>query len=163
MQTLPCIEDGETVILLFSSAEGDEGEFTISATEGGLQPIDLNDECVDAFDITPATTCQWETVTADNTNACPEDFIFGAGCNFDTDPTVWYSFTVPAAAGNYQLEIQNISDASSYLTIFNSGIDCDAPGGAALSADCETGAGPHNTFDPLTPGSTYLICLWKSK
>jgi len=159
MQTLPCIEDGETVILVFSSAEGDEGEFTISASEGGMQPVDNNDECDMAFDITPATTCVWEMVTADNVNACPEDFVFGAGCDFDTDPTVWYSFTVPAAAGNYSLEIQNITDAGSYLTIFDSGIDCDMPGGAALSADCETGAGPHDMYDPLTPGATYLIAF----
>jgi len=159
MQTIPCIEDGETIILLFSSVEGEEGEFTITANEGGLQPVDDNDECVDALDITPAMTCTWETVTADNTNACPEDFTFGGGCDFDVDPTVWYSFTVPAAPGNYTLEIQNITDASSYLTIFDAGIDCDAPGTAALNADCETGTGPHDMYDPLVAGTTYLIAF----
>ena len=159
MQTLPCIEDGETVVLLFGSVEGEEGDFTVTAAEGGMQPVDDNDECVDALDITPLTTCVWETVTADNVNACPEDFTFGGGCDFDVDPTVWYTFTVPAAPGNYTLEIQNITDAASYLTIFDAGIDCDAPGAAALSADCETGAGPHNMYDPLVAGTTYLIAF----
>ncbi len=159
MQTIPCIEDGETVILVFSSVEGDEGDFTITSNEGGMQPVDNNDECVDALDITPANTCVWETVTADNTNACPEDFTLAGGCDFDVDPTVWYSFTVPAAPGNYSLEIQNITDASSYLSIFDGGIDCDAPGGTALSADCETGAGPHDMYDALVAGNTYLIAF----
>jgi len=159
MQTLPCIEDGETVVLVFSSVDGEEGDFTITANEGGLQPVDDNDECADALDITPANTCEWETVTVDNNNACPEDFTFAGGCDFNEDPTVWYSFTVPAALGTYSLEIQNISDASSYLTLFDSGIDCDNPGTAALSADCETGAGPHNMYDDLVPGTTYLIAF----
>jgi hypothetical protein len=32
-----------------------------------------------------------------NENACPESFNSGA-CNFGTDPTVWYEFTVDANA-----------------------------------------------------------------
>ena len=159
MQTLPCIEDGETVILIFSSLEGDEGDFMITANEGGMQPVDNNDECTSAYDITPATTCQWFTVTADNNNACPEDFGIAGGCDFNMDPTVWYSFTVPAAAGDYTLEIQNILDASSYLTIFDAGIDCDAPVSTALNADCESDAGPHDLYDPLIAGTTYLIAF----
>ena len=159
MQTLPCIENGETVILLFSSAEGAEGDFTILASGGGMAPIGMNDECDTPVDVTPAN-CVWEVVAVDNNNACPEDFAAIGLCDFDVDPVVWYSFTVPVAPGIYQLDIQNITDAASYLTIFDVAADCDLIGAAALSADCETGAGPHGSnYDDLTPGDTYLIAF----
>lgn len=159
VQTLPCIEDGETMVLLISSVDGEEGDFTMNVNEVSIQPIDNNDECENAFDISPPATCEWQLVSVDNTNACPEDFSIPGECQFDLDPIVWYSFTVPAVQGFYTLEIQNISDVASYLALFDNDIDCDAPGTTSLGGDCETGQGPHSEFDPLTPGQTYLIAF----
>jgi gliding motility-associated-like protein len=58
------------------------------------------------------------------------------------------------------LDIQNITDAASYLTIFDVAADCDLIAGAAINADCEMGTGPHGAaYDDLTPGATYLIAF----
>ncbi|MEM9546057.1 MAG: SdrD B-like domain-containing protein [Bacteroidota bacterium] len=157
-QILPCIENGESVFLVFSSEEGQEGDFLISATENLIQPINNNDECEDAFDITPFETCLWETIGVNNENACPEDFSTVGGCLYDTDPTVWYSFTVPPEQGNFAIEIQNVIDAGSYLSVFEFPFDCDFPS-PIVNFECVSGSLPTFLSDPLIPGATYLIAF----
>ena len=160
--TISCIEQGETIKILVGSIEdpnvmGPEGDFNISTSviPNGV----ANDECDMPEDITSQImTCTDILINTDNTNACSEEFNVAGGCNFATDPTVWYSFTVPAGPGPYSLEISGI-DAGSYMAIFNDGIDCDNPGGVAINSPCMSGAGPFDSFDPLTPGATYLIAF----
>ncbi|MEM9544812.1 MAG: gliding motility-associated C-terminal domain-containing protein [Bacteroidota bacterium] len=163
MQTIPCIEDGETIVLVFSSVDGEEGDFTIVANAVADGPT--NDECTGAEDITPPT-CVWTMVSGltplvSAENACPEDFLtFPAGCDFTSEATVWYSITVPNDGLTYTLDVRNITD-DAFLTIFEStGADCDSYGTPSINADCETGAGPHgDLYTDLTNGATYFIAV----
>lgn len=162
-QIISCIEDGEIVSILLGSAEdptvpGPEGNFNIASNVISNSPV--NDECTGATDITASlVNCTYVPITVNNENACPEDFT-SAGCTFNEDATVWYSFTVPNNGLVHTLEIQNIN-AGSYLGIWDAaGIDCDAPGTFAISSDCESGVGPHGApYDDLTNGNTYIIAV----
>lgn len=167
-QVISCIENGETISILLGSAEdptlaGPEGNFNIAVNEISNSPA--NDECTGAVDITPPT-CEWVVVSTltplvSAENACPEDFAtFPAGCDFTTESTVWYSITVPNDGETYTLDIQNIAN-DAFLSIFEStGGDCDDYGTPSISADCETGNGPHGTnYDDLTNGATYFIAV----
>jgi len=169
LTTISCIEDGETIRILVGSAEdptvsGPEGDFDIVTNVVSNSPA--NDECTGAIDVTPAMTCTWTTlssITPSPTaeNACPEDFAtFPAGCDFTMESTVWYSFTVPNNGSTFTFDIQNISD-DAFVTIFeDTGVDCDDYGTPSISADCETGAGPHGAlYDDLAAGATYFIAV----
>ena len=152
-QEICCIEDSETVIIVLGSEEGSGGDFSIVATENTESPIGNNDECTESLDITPTNTNEWWGVDVVLENACPEDFIVNAGCDFDIDPVVWFNFTTPST-GSLELYIQNIL-GSGYLTILENTIDCD---NVTLldGVGCLSGAGPFGPFEIL-PNQTYQI------
>lgn len=150
-QDIDCIEDGETLIFVVGSEDGDEGDFTIEIAENPNNVT--NDECSGAIEITGWTECEWFDVSGTNANACPEDFDAG-GCGYDQNPVVWLSFT-PNEDGT--VEIDNFTAAGTgFLGIFDETIDCDNP---TPLADCNTeGTDPFGPFN-VTSGSTYLIAV----
>ncbi|HHH54346.1 MAG TPA: hypothetical protein ENK91_11855, partial [Bacteroidetes bacterium] len=93
-----CIDPNETIILVIGSAEGDEGDFSISVTEN-LSPV-ANDVCAGAVDFgVMASSCQQVDNAADNTGACSDNFSDG-GCDFSgiNMHSIWYTFTTDANA-----------------------------------------------------------------
>ena len=154
--TIECIEDGETIILVFGSEDTQEGDFGISMTENVSSVA--NDECSGAEDI-PYTACQWESVSTDNTNACFEDFT-AVGCDYDTEPVVWMKFTATADATS--VEFDNFTTAGTgFLGLFEETADCDNQTEADAGSSCNTGAGPFGPF-AITGGNTYYIAVGSS-
>ncbi len=154
--TIECIEDGETIILVFGSEDTQEGDFGISMTENVSSVT--NDECSGADEIT-YTACQWESVSTDNTNACFEDFT-AAGCDYDTEPVVWMKFIATADATS--VEFDNFTTAGTgFLGLFEETLDCDNQTEAAAGSACNTGAGPFGPF-AITGGNTYYIAVGSS-
>ncbi|MGK0313936.1 MAG: gliding motility-associated-like protein [Saprospiraceae bacterium] len=148
-----CIAPGDQIIIYIASADGAEGDFSITVTEDTTQPTDDNDNCIDALaiDASILTTCQFYPISGSTAEACPEDFTVG-GCTYNADATVWYSFTTPNTTNPLTVEIQSITGGA-YATIFND--NCAA---LVVVAGCDTGAGP---FGPYTVASntTYLIAV----
>jgi len=146
-----CVEDGETVIIIVGSVDGEEGDFTISLTEFNNSPP--HDECTDAYVFTDEyTVCEWYELTGfTNQDACPEDFFVGA-CEFHLHPVVWFAFTATDDATS--VEFQNITSAGdAFLALFENNGDCDLP--TAVSA-CVTGNdGP---FD-INGGQDYWVAF----
>ncbi len=154
--TIECIEDGETIILVFGSEDSQEGDFGISITENVSSVT--NDECSGADDIA-YTACQWESVSTDNTGACFEDFTV-AGCDYDTEPVVWMKFDATANATS--VEFDNFTTGGTgFLGLFEETVDCDNQTEAAAGSACNTGSGPFGPFD-ITGGNTYYIALGSS-
>lgn len=153
--TIECIEDGETVILLIGSVDGEEGDFGISLNE--VISTVANDECDNTEPELVYTPCVWETFTGSNEFACFEDFTV-AGCNYDTDPVVWFKFTATADATS--VEFDNLTtQGTGFMGLFNDG-DCDNPVEAdgANGSACISGAGPYGPFD-IVGGNTYMIAV----
>lgn len=154
-RTVNCIEDGETLIFVFGSPDGDEGDFTINITEH-LNNIP-NDECSGAENI-DFTACEWQTVSGGSTaNACFEDFIV-AGCDYNTSPVIWYQFTANED-GTVEFDNFNAVGGTGFLGLFTNTADCDNQTEAAAGSACNTeGADPFGPFD-ITGGQTYLIAV----
>ena len=157
--TIECIEDGETIYLLFGSVDSEEGDFGISVNE--VVSTVANDECTGAEELT-YTPCAWDTYTGTNEFACFEDFTAGA-CSYDTDPVVWYKFTATADATS--VEFDNFTtQGDGFMGLFDDTGDCDNPieaDGANGSACMSGGSGPFGPFD-ITGGNTYLIAVGSS-
>ena len=152
-QDIDCIEDGETLIFVIGSADGDEGDFTIRIDEFPNN-VD-NDECVDAEEITGWEECEWFDVSGTTANACPEDFDAG-GCGYDQHPVVWLKFT-PNEDGTVEFDNFNaIGDG--FLGLFEETANCDNQS-AVAGADCNTeGTDPFGPFD-ISGGNTYYIAV----
>ena len=146
--TLECVEPNTVLTIAVGSTDGDEGEFTIDITE--INPAPANDVCDMATPIgaNPLPSCQWEPISVDNTNTCPEAFTGTGGCNFHTDATAWYSVTLPANATG--LEFQNFSEPGAYIGVF---FDC----AGAQEGNCASMDG--DLVDGLTGGTTYNIAV----
>ncbi len=160
---IDCIENGETIIIVVGSSDGDEGDFNILTNVINTQPTDDNDECSNALliwdgDNVPAdNTCSWKTINGSTAEACPEDFNL-VGCNYDDDPTVWYSFTAPISTNSLSVEMQNLSGIGAlYATIFEMTLDCDVQT-VLPTAMCNSGVGPFGPYD-IVSGTTYLIAV----
>ena len=126
------------------SATLDAGDFELEITEGN--PVNTNDLCADAATDAENTliACTSSTIMGDNTDSCPEAFTL-AGCNIDTEPTVWEELVLPA--GTVSLEFSNIS-ANFSVTVW------DACGGSAFVPTCVMTAG-----SVVIPGGTTSVLI----
>jgi len=158
---IECIADGETIIIMIGSSDGDEGDFSIVVDEVGVQPADNNDECTNPLNVTPANTCEWTMINGTTLNACPEDFADIGICDFNGSPTVWYQIDAPAVGTDLTLEIRNLNGTGTpFLAVFDDISDCDNPNDIAANmggGTCITGAGPVD-YD-ITAGSSYYIAF----
>jgi len=96
--------DGEPPVLL----EGHEGYFDLTITEIPPIPVAGNDTICGAV----ALGNPWAAPIsiAGEHNLCADDFGDPDPEAFDTDKTVWYTFTTPATGGPFALDIQATSD-----------------------------------------------------
>ena len=156
--TIECIEDGETIYLLVGSVDGEEGDFGLTVNE--VVSTVGNDECSGAEDLV-YTPCVWDTYTGSNEFACFEDFI-AAGCDYNTEPVVWFQFTATADATSVEFD-NLITQGTGFMGLFDDTGDCDNPVEAdgANGSACISGAGPYGPFD-ITGGNTYLIAVGSS-
>lgn len=149
--SLTCLIPGDTYKVAIGSAVGGAGTFDLSlnTSDNGV----ANEVCDDADPITNTATCQYFTVTANTTGACPENFT--ASCNGgdnSVDATVWLSFTVPAGVNS--INIRNVTPADAYIQIIAfCGATMTIPGGF-----CINGAGPTGNIT-VTAGSTYYMAV----
>ncbi|MGE5355184.1 MAG: gliding motility-associated C-terminal domain-containing protein [Deltaproteobacteria bacterium] len=155
-QDIDCIEDGESLIFVVGSPDGDEGDFTIRVN---VFPNNVdNDECVNANEITGWSECEWFNVTGTNVNACPEDFDTG-GCGYDQNPVVWLEFT-PADDGT--VEFDNFSAiGNGFLGLFQSTNNCDNQTAIAGAGCNNEGSDPFGPFN-VSGGTTYFIAVGSS-
>ncbi|MBK7096322.1 MAG: gliding motility-associated C-terminal domain-containing protein [Saprospiraceae bacterium] len=152
-QDIDCIEDGETLIFVIGSDDGDEGDFTIRINEFANN-VD-NDECSGAIDITGWTECEWFDVSGTTSNACPEDFDSG-GCGYNQHPVVWLKFT-PNEDGTVEFDNFN-AIGTGFLGLFQETANCDNQT-AVAGANCNTeGSDPFGPFD-VSGGNTYYIAV----
>jgi gliding motility-associated-like protein len=150
--TIECIEPGETLFLVVGSEDTDEGDFNITITEN-VSPVG-NDECLTPLDYGTLGSCEWTQFDSDNSDACPEDFGV-AGCDFDTEPVVWFEFTTPADA--VAVEFQNLNAAGApFLGLFEDDGDCDNMTAVDAGSACITGDdGPF----AVSGNTTYVIAM----
>jgi hypothetical protein len=149
--TLECLIPGQTYLIAVGSALGDDGQFSISlsTSDNGV----INDVCTTATDIPNTETCIYFDVTTNTTDACPESFNLACiGGNYNTDATVWLEFTPPV--GVTSMNIQNITPAGAYLSIFD---NCN-PTATIAGGGCLNGAGPTPDIN-VTGGTTYYIAV----
>ncbi|HRX29192.1 MAG TPA: hypothetical protein P5235_07380, partial [Saprospiraceae bacterium] len=149
---IECVTPGTTITIAVGSADGDEGDFTITVTETNTDVPD-NDMCL-APDVTNdmnLVSCGWlNGITGDNTNACPESMQGNAGCNFNIENTTWYQFTLPADAVG--LEFANITGT---LGVFDN--TCIPPNYFGTQVgNCLTSSGQ---ILGLMGGNTYLVAV----
>ncbi len=143
-----CVTPGTVLTIAVGSPEGSEGEFTITILEDNSE-TPINDGCIDAETINFGADCVFETVTTNNTGACPEitPFDILSSCDLDQDAVIWFSAELPANGVGF--EFSNLG-AGEYVAVFSG--DCTSP---SLEDDCLTTAGQ---IIDLTPG-TYLIAV----
>jgi len=144
-----CVAPGTSITFAIGSPEGSEGEFTITITEDDTA-VPENDLCAGADEITFTNDCVFETVTTDNTGACPEvaPFDILSSCDLDQDAVIWFEATLPVNGVGF--EFADIS-GDEYVAIFSG--DCTSP---VLEDDCLTANG--QVLD-LVGGDTYLIAV----
>lgn len=162
--TIPCLEAGQTVIILVGTTNtaGAYGQFELSINESTpVRPA--NDDCDNAevIDYNDDDLCQWIPVQSgeSNINACSENFTVGT-CQYDVEEVVWYSITVPpgaAAGADLSIRFSNYTGTGQlFATFFND--NCTALTGLS---NCFTGVGPHTLAD-VVAGDTYLIGVGSS-
>jgi gliding motility-associated-like protein len=146
-----CVEPGTVLTIAVGATAANAGDYGISVAEdNSVVSPDGNDLCGDAIAINFAADCEFETVTFDNTDACPESFT-GSSCDFDTEAVVWYTVTLPADGTG--IEVANLG-TDVFLGIFED--DCSNLALAGTPADCATG---DELFEGLTGGNTYLVAV----
>lgn len=151
-----CLEEG-TYQLKVSSSVDNSGDFDITS-----RMLEKQTTCSESLDadlceeaasntITGLDPCQATIVAGCNNEACPEDFVFGAPCNYESAPVVWYSFTTLDDATS--VDITNFSSAGGqgFMAIFES--DCD---NVTAITDCITD-GNDETNIAIMPNTTYYI------
>lgn len=135
-----------TIYIAVGSADGTEGDFTITINE--TNPAPSNDLCSGAEDIIVTGACTWIPVNTNNTDACPETPALDgvSSCDLDMDAVVWNQITLPGSGVG--LGFQTLS-ADAYVAVFSG--DCD---NLVLEDDCLTADGQ---ILNLTGGNTYYI------
>jgi Secretion system C-terminal sorting domain len=144
------------------------GSFNLCAFEFTIPPDATNDDCIDAIELTVATTCT--PIVGTNYGATPSEVadatIPDPGCASYAGDDVWFKLTVPAS-GN--LEVQTYEDD---LFITDGGLavysgTCN-PNGLTLLA-CNDEGGNISTTTPgferiqlldQTPGETLFVRFW---
>ena len=108
-----CLNPGQTYYLQVDGAppvvtEGHEGYFDITITEIPPIPVPGNDSLCNAI----ALGNPWSApITINNQhNLCADDWDDPDPAAFDTDKTVWFSFTTPATGGPFAVDITATSD-----------------------------------------------------
>lgn len=158
-QVIECLQPG-TYDLQIATSSITAGDFLITISQlvddrmcpAGSYDPNLGDECDEAIFINMAgITCEYIPINGCNTNACPETFNSGA-CNFDTDPTVWYQFTVDA--GSSSIDIMDMTPGFSYAILTSTA--CSNP--TALGGfECITNSTTMGI--PVTGGETYFLII----
>ena len=97
--------DGEEPELL----EGHEGYFDITITEIPPIPVSPNDTICGAIALGDPWTNGTISLGGQH-NLCADDWGDPDPTAFDTDRTVWYTFTTPATGGPFAIDIQATSD-----------------------------------------------------
>jgi len=147
-RTFDCVTEA-TFYIAVGSPDGSEGEFNITVTE--LNPAPANDVCTTPEIVPDLGSCVWETISTNNTNACPEVFASAAaGCDFQNDPTTWYQITVPAGATELNFQMFASGNAP-YIGVFTNCSDTPTQLG-----DCLTGDGDININGQ---GTTFLLAI----
>lgn len=151
-----CVPPGTVLIIAVASADGEEGNFTITITEDNAD-VPMNDVCTEALPIDftdPDDACEWiDIITANSVNACPEGFDFANNCGFDDYPMVWYSFTALTGATSVEFDMQSASTGAPVYALFDIGIDCN---NLTAVSDCQTGTGMTGPFT-IVAGQQYLV------
>lgn len=144
-----CVAPGTVLTIAVGSAEGAEGGFNITITEDNTG-TPTNDGCDDAIEIIFANNCVFETVTTDNTGACPEVAPFDAltSCDLDQDAVIWFEAFMPNSGVGF--EFAGI-DGGEYVAVFSG--DCTTP---VQEDDCLTTDGQ---ILGLAGNATYLIAV----
>ncbi len=144
-----CVTPGTVLIIAVGSADGTQGEFTITVTEDNSDTPD-EDACAMAIPIDLIPNCEWETVNTPNVGACPEtpqlDGV--SSCELDEDAVIWFEAFLPV--GGIGFEFQNL-DGGEYVAIFSG--DCD---NLVLEQDCVTADGQ---IVGLAEDMTYLFAV----
>ncbi len=135
-----CLPAG-TYYVQVGSDFGNNGTFDLSFTETAASVA--NDACDDAEDITPSSTCSAETVNGDSSGACPESSNFGSSCDFDVNPTVWFTFSTTSETVSIDL-----TDLSSNLELLLVEGSCGGPVSTCITGD---------TNIPVSGNETYYI------
>lgn len=156
-QNLDCLEPG-TYDLQISTSSANAGDFTITIAQlvddRMCGASDLSDDCDEAIVINMAgIICEDIPVDGCNDNACPESFNSGA-CDFGTDPTVWYEFTVDANTA--AIDITALTGGY-YFAILTNSPCTDNPPTALGAAACISAANTTNI--PVTGGATYYMVI----
>jgi large repetitive protein len=108
-----CLNPGQVYYLQVDGAapevlEGHEGYFDIILTEIPPIPVPANDSLCNAVALGNPWTAPI-TITNQH-NLCADDWDDPDPAAFDTDKTVWYSFTTPATGGPFAIDIVATSD-----------------------------------------------------
>jgi hypothetical protein len=108
-----CLNPGQEYYLQVDGAppavtEGHEGYFDVTITEIPPIPVPGNDSICNAT----ALGNPWAAPIniANQHNLCADDWDDPDPAAFDTDKTVWYSFTTPATGGPFAIDITATSD-----------------------------------------------------
>jgi hypothetical protein len=142
--TISCVAPGTLLKIAVGSADGNEGDFSITVDESNAG-IPVNDLCSQAIPVVFSSNCEFETVAGTSLNACPE--AFPGTCNLNNFPTVWYSATIPA--GGIGFAFDNLTGSPNISILSNS---CIAPTNFDACITVPT------NVTSLAPG-TYLIAV----
>jgi len=144
--TYKCVEPGTVLTIAVGSANGGEGDFTITVTEDDTN-VAVNDACADATGLSVGMACVATVETVPNNGGCPEVNDLTTTCLYSSDKTVWHTITLPAGAD--ELEFTDLGTDVQLALFENMCIPLTLLGG-----DCFTG---DMTFTGLTAGGTYLL------
>ncbi len=104
-----CLEPGQTYWVQVDGAppaaiiEGHEGYFDIRIRELPAIPVAINDLICNAIPL--GNPFSGTSSAANQNNLCADDIGDPDPADFDTDQTVWYTFTTPATGGPYAVDV----------------------------------------------------------
>lgn len=157
-----CVPPNTTIVIAVSSADTEDGNFTITITEDNAG-VPSNDACTAPETISftdPDDACIWiDNITANSVDACPESFDLASDCGFDEFPIVWYSFTAMTGASSVEFDMISATTGAPIFALFDLGADCDNLNNIVSTdgtANCVTGTGMSGPF-PIVAGNEYLI------
>ena len=156
-----CLMAG-TYYIQIASCDADEGDYTLALTPN-TPPS--NDECAaadlfnDPITMAPVAIvppiCEVYNVVGTTVNACPEATALGSTCEFDTESTVWYTFTTNATATQ---EAEITLNPSGATPIVNGTFALlEGPCDGTLVGTCQTDFTEANIV--LNPNTQYYIVV----
>jgi len=161
----------DEMYLWLAVPESGVGTFEIGVTQ---QVAPVNDDCEDTRPLgeLPADETDIFCIQADNSFACPESYDAasidnpnGIPSNCFRDPLqsdrsgVWFSFSTPADAGRFDVELDHENDENVNFTLFEADPDC-----SNLSVIyCERDGNADGTIElndeDLEPNTTYYVLI----